>query len=189
MALIKCPECGKEISDKAISCPNCGYPVSQKQEKVLHNQHQPASHPHHHQKGMPTNKILAIIFSVFGCILLIGIVSSIFLNSVESINDETQIEEPDQEEIQVVPDTAKPNTNQVDETQPELNETNDAEGTQNSIVDAFKQGFEDNFNISEENQENIDSIQESVSEIVNDEEVQEAYEGWKESLNELFGGE
>lgn len=27
MALIKCPECGKEISDKANSCPNCGYPI------------------------------------------------------------------------------------------------------------------------------------------------------------------
>ncbi len=24
MALIKCPECGKEISDRAESCPNCG---------------------------------------------------------------------------------------------------------------------------------------------------------------------
>ena len=28
MALIKCPECGKEISDKAASCPNCGYPIN-----------------------------------------------------------------------------------------------------------------------------------------------------------------
>ena len=28
MSLIKCPECGKEISDKATSCPNCGCPVS-----------------------------------------------------------------------------------------------------------------------------------------------------------------
>jgi hypothetical protein len=27
MALINCPECGKEISDKAISCPNCGNPM------------------------------------------------------------------------------------------------------------------------------------------------------------------
>ena len=25
MALIKCPECGKEYSDTAIACPNCGY--------------------------------------------------------------------------------------------------------------------------------------------------------------------
>lgn len=24
MSLITCPECGKEVSDKAISCPNCG---------------------------------------------------------------------------------------------------------------------------------------------------------------------
>lgn len=28
MALIKCPECGKEISDKAAACPNCGCPIS-----------------------------------------------------------------------------------------------------------------------------------------------------------------
>lgn len=24
MAMIKCPECGKEISDKATACPHCG---------------------------------------------------------------------------------------------------------------------------------------------------------------------
>lgn len=24
MALIKCPECGKEISDTATTCPHCG---------------------------------------------------------------------------------------------------------------------------------------------------------------------
>ena len=27
MALIKCPECGKEISDQVRSCPHCGYPI------------------------------------------------------------------------------------------------------------------------------------------------------------------
>ena len=27
MALVNCPECGKEISDKAKSCPNCAYPI------------------------------------------------------------------------------------------------------------------------------------------------------------------
>lgn len=27
MALIKCQECGKEISDKAVVCPNCGNPI------------------------------------------------------------------------------------------------------------------------------------------------------------------
>lgn len=32
MALIKCPECGKEISDKAAACPNCGYPIASEQK-------------------------------------------------------------------------------------------------------------------------------------------------------------
>ena len=27
--LISCPECNKQISDKAISCPNCGYPLKE----------------------------------------------------------------------------------------------------------------------------------------------------------------
>lgn len=28
MALIRCPECQRQVSDKASSCPNCGYPLS-----------------------------------------------------------------------------------------------------------------------------------------------------------------
>jgi integrase/DNA-directed RNA polymerase subunit RPC12/RpoP len=28
MALIKCPECVREISDKAAACPHCGYPIT-----------------------------------------------------------------------------------------------------------------------------------------------------------------
>ncbi|MDO4171854.1 MAG: zinc-ribbon domain-containing protein, partial [Prevotellaceae bacterium] len=27
MAIVKCSECGKEVSDKATSCPNCGAPL------------------------------------------------------------------------------------------------------------------------------------------------------------------
>ena len=33
MAMIKCPECGREISDKASFCPHCGAPVTV--EKVI----------------------------------------------------------------------------------------------------------------------------------------------------------
>lgn len=28
MSLIKCPDCGKEVSDKAPVCPNCGRPIA-----------------------------------------------------------------------------------------------------------------------------------------------------------------
>jgi len=32
MALIKCPECGREISDKSEMCIHCGYPLNKKTE-------------------------------------------------------------------------------------------------------------------------------------------------------------
>lgn len=31
--LITCPECGKQISDKAVACPGCGYPVAEMMKK------------------------------------------------------------------------------------------------------------------------------------------------------------
>ncbi len=30
MALINCPECGKQVSTSAVACPNCGFPVAEK---------------------------------------------------------------------------------------------------------------------------------------------------------------
>ena len=35
MALINCPECGKQISDKAGSCPNCGCPIANAPSSVI----------------------------------------------------------------------------------------------------------------------------------------------------------
>jgi len=32
MALIHCPECGKEVSDLAPQCPACGYPIARMQQ-------------------------------------------------------------------------------------------------------------------------------------------------------------
>ena len=35
MALINCPECAKQISDRCVSCPNCGFPLAEmKKEEV-----------------------------------------------------------------------------------------------------------------------------------------------------------
>lgn len=38
MALIKCPECGKEISDKATACINCGCPIDKNDGATKANQ-------------------------------------------------------------------------------------------------------------------------------------------------------
>lgn len=35
MALIKCPECGKQISNQADACPNCGYPIKSTVTKTV----------------------------------------------------------------------------------------------------------------------------------------------------------
>lgn len=33
MALIKCPECELQVSDKALSCPHCGFPLRETHEQ------------------------------------------------------------------------------------------------------------------------------------------------------------
>lgn len=38
MSLIKCPECGNDVSNKAIACPHCGCPITDKgnaEEKII----------------------------------------------------------------------------------------------------------------------------------------------------------
>ena len=35
MSLIKCPECGKDVSDKAVFCPNCGCPIKSYTKEIL----------------------------------------------------------------------------------------------------------------------------------------------------------
>lgn len=40
MAIIQCPECGKEVSDTAKACPNCGYPIKQKIKQKQENEKQ-----------------------------------------------------------------------------------------------------------------------------------------------------
>ena len=48
MALINCPECGKEVSDQSNNCPNCGYPISNNQFSVqqpMQSTNQSRAHP------------------------------------------------------------------------------------------------------------------------------------------------
>lgn len=34
MALIECPECNTQVSDKAASCPHCGCPISERNTQI-----------------------------------------------------------------------------------------------------------------------------------------------------------
>ena len=57
MALIKCPECGKEISDTIRKCPNCGY----------------------RKKTKPDKKIFIIGGAIVALALIIGVVLMLFI--------------------------------------------------------------------------------------------------------------
>lgn len=37
--LLKCPECGLQISDKAVTCPHCGYPIVPTKKRKPYGQH------------------------------------------------------------------------------------------------------------------------------------------------------
>lgn len=40
MALINCPECGKDVSTSADACPHCGYPINK--QASLNTEEKPA---------------------------------------------------------------------------------------------------------------------------------------------------
>lgn len=67
MAQIKCPECGKELSNKERTCPNCGHPVL----------------PHGKSKRPLTrNELILVIVFTAGCALIaFGILYAIYSNN------------------------------------------------------------------------------------------------------------
>lgn len=78
MALITCPECGKEISDKATTCPNCGMPLvaetSEEAPTTVSKENIPVTPPSgNSKKNKPQNKntklsIASLIFTVLGAL-------------------------------------------------------------------------------------------------------------------------
>lgn len=78
MALISCPECGKEISDKALSCPNCGNPINQQsqQEEYLCCPKCGSRELHAEHKGFSGGKALAGAIVTGGIGLLAGTIGS-----------------------------------------------------------------------------------------------------------------
>lgn len=76
MPFIQCPECGKEISDRANACPSCGYPISSSTRKQSQNKEtdSPTNKSEHHQQKMRLPIIGGIILSVVMILILIFIV-------------------------------------------------------------------------------------------------------------------
>lgn len=75
MALIKCPECSAEISDKATACPKCGNPMAPPERRSEYTE-APAPQAQGKTGGGGWFKWLLIIPSVlFGMVMCIGSVA------------------------------------------------------------------------------------------------------------------
>jgi len=67
MAIVKCPECGKDVSDSAVSCPNCGKPLQYSSKAPL----EPAPQK---KKSGTLKKILIGIAVIFVGLIALGII-------------------------------------------------------------------------------------------------------------------
>lgn len=94
MALIICPECGKEISDKAQSCIHCGYPVSQdipflsKNNTEISKTSQIKNELKVLFKKIGIKKLVAVIIVLISIISAIAVISGIPGKSQKSIKPE-----------------------------------------------------------------------------------------------------
>ena len=70
MALIKCPECGREISDQADTCIYCGYPLKKKQETTIVTEKKPLqSHVIGYRTGAGSVMAIYIVGEILAVIL------------------------------------------------------------------------------------------------------------------------
>lgn len=66
MALIKCPECGKEISDMANSCPHCGRPIVIAQSTTQKTNSSSKNATRKKKKGHGCLVFVIVFFILFG---------------------------------------------------------------------------------------------------------------------------
>jgi len=80
MALINCPECQKEISDKVENCPHCGYPLKRVNYKNNDNLETK-------KVGKRSSRIKIVIGSIITVVALLFIAEAIIYNQEEKKND------------------------------------------------------------------------------------------------------
>ena len=80
MAIIKCPECGHPVSDKAPTCPNCGVEIAGKvnlnipQQNIKENINTPKSETKTKEgnKQSPCRKFCNCFDNMWWCILFLS---------------------------------------------------------------------------------------------------------------------
>lgn len=174
MALIKCPECGKEISDLASNCPNCGFPIGfdggKRTESNVQYQQNTAPRPNNsyqqnntYHPNMATqpihayihkpNKSLGIsigtaVFAVLGSVILMIVILTAIVNgksSKENANEVETVAESHTDEHKIEDNI---NTNSQEKTSDDIieyNKSNTQDIINESVNQAKKEPFIDVF--------------------------------------------
>ena len=77
MAIIQCPECGRDVSDQAKNCVHCGYPLSKRKNvKEKNKEQRPASSEEKNADSgkRGKKKMLPVIIGVIAVAAVIAIV-------------------------------------------------------------------------------------------------------------------
>ena len=89
MALINCPQCGKQVSDKALKCPHCGLDMTvsyipPKEETAIREESQ-----------KKPRKVWPVVAIVVGCIALVAVASWFFVfHDTQKANEDPAHETP-----------------------------------------------------------------------------------------------
>lgn len=82
MALIKCPKCAKQISDKALVCPHCGFEVQKVLEEIHEKERQQREEQRQRQKKRRQRILITMVsLCVLAAISIVG-----YLYSIDALN-------------------------------------------------------------------------------------------------------
>ena len=80
MAIINCPECGKEISDKAKTCIHCGWPVNEEKPEAEPIASNSVVIIEDHKKSAQKKLLISTILSLIGTITIDSVLASLLFS-------------------------------------------------------------------------------------------------------------
>jgi hypothetical protein len=86
MALVRCPDCGRDVSDAAVACPGCGRPMTPPMVQAPPMQMMPAQAAQGRKQGSMVWVVILLIVGVVGLLVVVGFL----LNGAAKLKAETR---------------------------------------------------------------------------------------------------
>ena len=87
MAMINCPECGKEISDKAKACIHCGCPINEESNETKDNGQRILTVIEDKKASAKKKLFISTILSLVGSVLIVSAMIMMLFNATDNSVD------------------------------------------------------------------------------------------------------